>query len=353
MKIRLKNHNEKSGFKIGTKLGLVLLGAIGISLYFISHLLFASDSVWRDVVTSLGGALIGAACVSIILEIHSIQNNYEKVRDCLLLEEPSFISRYNEEEINSILNLAIKRKIELKSKKQLNSELFNHLLDGSNFFLKSYIEHTASLFSNTGFYCRYHRRQINIEPLADESYKINVTVELELQNFTNESIITEQPYKFYYISQRQIDSFFIKNFDADIECNNIEINKKQLVNPKTSRHPFNYCVQFKVPINIEPCGKFHYILEYEYQNYEQSCYITYSLPYITKSFQETYSLIGENAQNYQIHASAYTPYKQQIDSRNLVQRLNEMTLSINSNNWIVPGSGFVAVVRKIIKEKNK
>lgn len=81
-----------------------------------------------------------------------------------------------------------------------------------------------------------------------------MTVELELQNFTNESIITEQPYKFYYISQRQIDSFFIKNFDADIE-----INKKQLVNPKTSRHPFNYCVQFKVPINIEPCGKFHYI----------------------------------------------------------------------------------------------
>lgn len=77
------------------------------------------------------------------------------------------------------------------------------------------------------------------------------------------------------------------------------------------------------------------------------------MPYITKSFQETYSLIGENAQNYQIHASAYTPYKQQIDSRNLVQRLNEMTLSINSNNWIVPGSGFVAVVRKIIEEKNK
>lgn len=288
--------DEKTGFTIGTKTGLILLGMMGVGLYFLSNILFEPNSVWHELVSSFGGSLIGTALLSVILEIHSIQNNYEKVRDCLLLDEPSFISRYNEEEVTQILNLGIKRKIELNSNKQLNPELFNYLLDGSNFFLKSYIEQTAKLFGDNGFYCSYHRRQLNIEPLIDESYKINVTVELELQNFTNEKIVTIQHYKFYYISQKQIDTFSIKTFDADVTNRQIDVEKKELVNPKTSRHPFNYCIQFDVPINIEPRGKFHYILEYEYQNYEQSCYITYSLPYITEAFQETYSLVGINAQ---------------------------------------------------------
>lgn len=129
-----------------------------------------------------------------------------------------------------------------------------------------------------------------------------------------------------------------------------ELNLKTYSNvkPSTARHPFNYFVEFKIPLIMEAGEKTHYILDYEYCNYEQSCFLTYSLPYITKSFQETYSLIGKKSSEYQIHASAYTPYKNSINSRSLVQRLNDTTLSVNSDNWMVPGSGFVSVIRKKI-----
>lgn len=349
--------SDKPGFRIGTAAGLVLLLLFGILLLLISN----ADNVKEKELLSnilffVGQTCIQAAILSVILELHSIQENYQKVRDYLLLEEPSFLERYTEEEVDRIIELGIKQKIRLKARRPLDKTIFDPLLAKNSFLLEPYIEHTANHLGNNGFYCTYHRRQINIFPISNTEYKIYVTVELELQNITAEPVECMQEYKFYYISQKQIDSFRLKSCEIDGKDSPIEpedLKKFDDNRPSTSRHPFNFFVQFSVPLKIEAGKQSHYTLNYEYSNYEQSCYITYSLPFLTKSFQETYSLIGENAYEYQIHASAYTPYKQQIDHRSLVQRLNDVTLSINSNKWIVPGSGFVAVVRKKCGEEGK
>lgn len=349
---RFKKTNDKPGFRINTMVGLIFLFLIGGGLYFVSYKWLGDNTTAREVTIFGGQTLIGAAVVSLLMEMHSVQDNYQKVRDFLLLEEPSFIERYDMQEVDRIIELAIKQKICLYSKKPFSNKLFAQMIDEQKFFLKSYIEYTASLLGEKGFYCSYHRRQININPKLNDHYNINITVEVELQNLTEVRISESQIYRFYFISEKQVTSFRINSLDIDLEkkdLSKLELNKNKDKNPSTSRHPFNDWVEFKVPFTIEPMGQLHYILNYEYDNFEQSCYITYSLPYITRSFQETYSLIGDNAQQYKIHASAYTPYKKQIDSRNLVQRLNDVTLSVNSNKWIVPGSGFVAVVRRKIE----
>lgn len=345
----MKKMRKKSGFRIGTFAGLALLFFIGLGLMIFGYTVCQENSIKEEIFLFLGETFIGAAILSVIMELHSIQDNYKKVRDYLLLEEPSFIERYNEKEVDRIIELGIKQKIRLRSDKNLDEDIFNRLISGKNFFLEPYIEHTANELGKNGFYCNYHRRQINIKPINNEEYIIRITLEIELRNFTKEKISFEQEYKFYYISQKQIDSFSIKYLEIDQKSNLSAANSLRKYTddkPSTSRHPFTYIVEFSIPVLIEAKSHTHYILEYEYKNYEQACYITYSLPYITKSFLETYSLIGENSHEYQLHASAYTPYKKEIDNRNLVQRQNNETLSINSNNWIMPGSGFVAIIRK-------
>lgn len=348
-----KDENRSSGFNIGTTLGLGLMAVAGGGLIAFAYLCFENNieakTVWFEMLRFAGQTLIGTAVLSAVVEMHSIKKNYEKVRDYLLLEEPSFIERYNENEIDKIIDLAIKQKIRLRSHKKLDKENFEWLVAGDKFLLEPYIEYTAEQLGEKGFYCKSHRRQINIEPIEDNHYEIHVTVELELSNFTAEQIEEIQMYKFYYISQKQIDSFKLCSLEidgVDQPVASLELRRYTNEKPSTSRHPFNYFVEFKIPVTMEAGGKAHYILDYEYSNYEQSCFLTYSLPYITRSFQETYSLVGKEAPEYQIHASAYTPYKNSINSRALVQRLNDTTLSINSDNWMVPGSGFVSVIRK-------
>lgn len=351
-----KQDNEVYGFNIGTKFGLALMAVIGIGLIIIGYFCFGTPEVKSNIKYEMllfaGETLIGTAVLTAVVEMHSIKKNYEKVRDYLLLEEPSFIERYGEEEVDKILNLAIKQKVKLKSRKELEINSFNWLMSGKNFLLEPYIEYTAEQLGDKGFYCTSHRRQINITPISNVHYKIHVTVELELSSFITECIKDEQIYKFYYISQKQIDSFrliYLEINGKGESIDNLKLKKYPNTRPSTERHPFNYFVEFAIPIFMNPGEKTHYILDYEYCNYEQSCYITYSLPYITKSFQETYSLVGDHSYEYQIHASAYAPYKNLINSRSLVQRLNETTLSINSDNWMVPGSGFVSVIRKKMK----
>ena len=339
----------KHGFRIGTFSGLFILAIVGIGLIIISYGVVKTEEIPHELCLFLGETFIGTAVLSVLIEIHSIQDNYQKVRDYLLLEEPSFIERYNEEEVDRIIELGIKQKIRLNSEKNIDKLSLDRLTERKNFLLEPYVVQMSEQLGSEGFYCKYHRRQININPISNEEYKIDITIELELQNITNEMIEYEQKYKFYYISKKQIESFKLNSLEINREDRREvleNIKKYSYDRPSTSRHPFDFLVEFSVPLQIEPKSQVHYVLNYEYYNYEQACYITYSLPFITNSFQETYSLIGENAYDYQLHASAYAPYKHKINNRNLVQRLNDVTLSINSNRWIVPGNGFVAIVRK-------
>lgn len=351
MKKGIHKNNMLSGFFISTPIGLIILFLFGIVLIFIgqSSYLKETHSLLKQMVQFFGETFIGAAVLSIIMEIHTIQNVSEQIRDNLLLREPSFIEHYSDEELNKFIQIAIKQKIKLKSNKNINDNLLEKLISEHDFPLMSYIEQTATHIGNLGFYCVYHKRQINISPMLNGQYNINVILEVELQNITEEDIEYNKVHKFFFISQEQIKSFNIKEFTNSTNLvTEIPKVKTKCANqkPSTSQHAFEYYVEFDIPIKIEKKGRIHYILQYEYSNYEQSCYITYALPFVTQAYQETYSLIGEKACDYQLHASAYAPYKKQIERNNLVKRLNEVTLSIDSNKWILPGGGFVAVVRK-------
>ena len=139
--------------------------------------------------------------------------------------------------------------------------------------------------------------------------------------------------------------------EQEVDISVCHLDRKKEERPGTDQHPFNYWVMFQVPLTIPPASKMHYTLKYQYKNYEQSCYITYAMPYITKSYQDIYSLVGKYAYEYQIHSLAYTPYEKTLDSRSMVQRLNALTLSVRWDYWTPPGCGMATVVRKIVQNE--
>lgn len=347
-----KREDFGSNFSVKTKIGLGIIVFLGLIIFYLSyHQYVQSNDILKELLRYGGQTLISAGLVSVILELHTIQNGYIKVRDCLFLEKPSFIERYNENEIDKLIDYAIVRKIQICSNNKNIDENFQQCLIGQDSIIQPFIKYTAQLLGKEGIYCSSHRRQINIDPKHNTEYNINITVEVEFVNFSNQECSFKEEYKFYYISRKQIDSFLLLSLEIDGKnqsLENIKIIRNTDEKKSTSKHPFNYYVSFEIPLTIQANSSVNYTLNYTYSNFEQACYITYSLPHITKSFQETYSLTGECANEYQIHASAYTPYKREIDTRPMVQRRNENTLSINWENWFVPGSGFVAIVRKKI-----
>lgn len=64
----------------------------------------------QEFIRFLGETLISAEIISLIMSIHTIQETHQKVRDNLLLDDPSFIERYTEEETNRLLRYSTQQK---------------------------------------------------------------------------------------------------------------------------------------------------------------------------------------------------------------------------------------------------
>lgn len=62
------------------------------------------------------------------------------------------------------------------------------MVDGEHFLIRPYIEQTVLELGRNRFYCESHRRQINVEPIPNTEYRIEITVEVELKNLTDEEI---------------------------------------------------------------------------------------------------------------------------------------------------------------------
>lgn len=354
-KKRRENRGETSdGFWLSTPEGLLVLGIGGSLILIWGFGIREAHPFIGEIVVFVGETCLGAALLSVILERHTMKDYYRKVRDDLMLNAPSFVERYTEKEVDGLIEVAFRRKLRLNLGGKENPEVFRRLVDGNHFLIRPYIEQTVLELGRNRFYCENHRRQINIEPISNTEYRIEITVEAELKNLTDEEIRDEQHYRFCYISQEQIDSFELCALNIDeqeVDISVCHLNRKKEERPGTDQHPFNYWVMFQVPLTIPPASKMHYTLKYQYKNYEQSCYITYAMPYITKSYQDIYSLVGKNAHEYQIHSLAYTPYEKTLDSRSMVQRLNALTLSVRWDHWTPPGCGMATVVRKIVQNE--
>lgn len=315
-KKRRGNRKEKSdGFWLSTPEGLLALGIGGSLILILGFGIREVYPLTGEIIVFVGETCLGSALLSVILERHTMNDYYHKVRDDLLLNDPSFVERYTEKEVDDLIEVAFRRKLRLNLGGKENPEVFRWLVDGEHFLIRPYIEQTVLELGRNRFYCESHRRQINIE---------------------------------------SIDSFELCALNIDeqeVDISVCHLDRKKEERPGTDQHPFNYWVMFQVPLTIPPASKMHYTLKYQYKNYEQSCYITYAMPYITKNYQDIYSLVGKHAYEYQIHSLAYTPYEKTLDSRSMVQRLNALTLSVRWDHWTPPGCGMATVVRKIVQNE--
>lgn len=353
------------GFFIGTRGGLFLITALGLLIYLMSYtcdnlLLGLSTAIgikegstWVSDIQSfirfLGETFISAGIISLIMTIHTINETHQQVRDNLLLDDPSFIERYSDAEINKLLGYSIRQKLLHNMGARPNSELAVFVEHFPEIF-SPIVEYSINRLGGLKFYCKSHYRNIKVTPIRDNEYNIEITFDVLLSNLTKEKISYKYPYRFIYISQQQINSFKVVSLklnDTDVDPSIVNLQKIVEDQPATQGRPFNHIISFEIPINILADGQCHFILKYEYKNYTYGCLITYSLPFVTQKYQEVYSLVGTNAKKYHLQVVAYSPFtRNHCSNQDLVQKDNEQTYSINASNWGLPGTGFVAVVRK-------
>ena len=206
-KKRRGNRREASdGFWLSTPQGLLALGVGGALVLIFGFEIREAYPFFGEIVVFVGETCLGAL-LSVILERHTMKDYYRKVRDDLMLNAPSFVERYTEKEVDGLIEVAFRRKLRLHLGGKENPEVFRRLVDGEHFLIRPYIDQTVLELGKNRFYCESHRRQINIEPISNTEYRIEITVEVELKNLTDEEIRDEQHYRFCYISQDQIDSF--------------------------------------------------------------------------------------------------------------------------------------------------
>lgn len=115
-----------------------------------------------------------------------MKDYYRKVYDDLLLNDPFFVERYSEKEADGLIDVASKRKLRLNLDRRENPEVFWRLVDRGHFLICPYIEQTVQELGRNRFYCESHRGQINIEPISNTEYQLEITVEMDLKNLTDE-----------------------------------------------------------------------------------------------------------------------------------------------------------------------
>ena len=359
----LNRSTMKMGFIIDTKIGLWLITVLGIILYF-----FTSDTallwvtkfiaieeipIWIKTVQSfvhfLGETFIGAGIISIIISIHTINETQQKVRDNLLLNDPSFIERYTDEETNKLLRYSIQQKFLLNTDAQRDDVLDAFAKDLPEVFFPVF-QHTIDQFGKYNFCCERHYRNIRISPIQGNEYDIDITLDMLLYNFSQEDVQYDYWFELKFMSERQTDSFVLESLkinDKD-ETDSIEDLQKIIEpQPATQSRPFNHFLSFKIPLFIRAKDRCRCVLNYKYKSYYNGCLMTYSLPFAVRQYREVYSLVGPNADGYHLKVLAFSPFtKNHSNNQDLVQKDNNQTYSINVDDWSLPGTGFAAVVRK-------
>ena len=169
-KHRGNREEDSDGFRLSTPEGLLIFGVAGLLLMFISFGFSDDNAFIRQIIAFIGETCLGAAILSIILERHTMNDYYHKVRDDLLLYDPSFVERYSEKEADDLIEVTFTRKLRLNLDGKENPEVFRRLVDGEHFLIRPYIEQTVQKLGRNRFYCESHRRQINIEPISNTEY---------------------------------------------------------------------------------------------------------------------------------------------------------------------------------------
>ena len=111
-KKRRGNRKEKSdGFWLSTPEGLLALGIGGSLILILGFGIREVYPLTGEIIVFVGETCLGSALLSVILERHTMNDYYHKVRDDLLLNDPSFVERYTEKEVDDLIEVAFRRKM--------------------------------------------------------------------------------------------------------------------------------------------------------------------------------------------------------------------------------------------------
>lgn len=112
-KCRGNREETSDGFWLSTPEELLALGIGGLLVLIFGFGIWEIYPFFSEITVFVGEMCLGAALLSVILERHTMNDYYHKVRDDLLLKDPSFVERYTEKEVDDLIEVAFRRKLRL------------------------------------------------------------------------------------------------------------------------------------------------------------------------------------------------------------------------------------------------
>lgn len=366
--------DKDTSFSFSSKFVACTLGIVGIICIVISLCWDTeADTISRvlkvgdELLSAVGQTLAGSCAISLLLELSTLKSdNAESVKKgCIKVVDTLYGA-------NSGYLTGLSTDINIQSRMQLVASMLNQEPDGYQFDVDYLKKSALHKFENCimdslliGIIADEVERKIHITPISSSAstvYRIKISEYHKLILLNDDACSHLRDHRFRFISKKQNESFHLQkmivngidykdSLDDYVEKSD-SLNKTD-VNAVGNR-VFDYLTTVHLPKQPKSLRTLEYKIEYVYENYERGTYLTSSLNYPTYNIKETYSLIGENIDNYIIHGFSHFPYhsnykkKMNIDRKKIYAgRSSSSVIHIEIvNDWQLPGSGSSVVVRE-------
>lgn len=340
MRRKIKQNNTgflSSIFKIPLWAFVIIMVVIAIILILVS---IDKNGYWYQVANVLGTTLLATAVVSIVLEYSSIKSTVNAAIKNML-EGDINLDSFSDNSLNRFgKKVAIQRsKLDIKEDD----------LDRSIYTLESQL---LGLLDNT--YYEYHNSTIYLNPDKDKNV-IHKKVKMDyliMNKYENENYIDHEFLVFNNPDDKNGD-----NWKENISINNFRINDTDLTNEAKSylriekippkEHKY-YQSKISFYRKLQDCKKHKVKLEFEYDIPITDNIQAFKVVKPAKRLEHTFIMTNEeNAEKLGFSANAFTSFYCSEGEKFKIEAMNDTDVKIRFEDWIIPGAGYVVIIKKI------
>lgn len=321
----------------------VICIAIGLLLVAVS--LINGDQIWKEgiakFISAVGTTLASAGMVSIFVEISTIKGIVaDALKNVLRCEFP--LESYSNDFLKTLTNNIAAQRLKV-DEEDVEHSIYNAMEE-------------RLLKAAEGLYYDYHNSTVYIYPTEkDGVFRKKVRLDYCIMNkYANPNKIFHQ-FSLYKIKDNmseqekknnfKVNEFFINDTNLLDECEKYK-RIDNIPNNENSTYQYNVCFERA----LQACKKHRVKLEFEYNVPITDLTQVFKITLPCKRLKHTLIMEDEvGGSKWGLQASAFTSFFCSSDDKDSgfeVEHKNDKVTTINFDNWIIPGAGYVAYFSK-------
>lgn len=347
---------ERIEFAVSAKFFAPIILIIGVSFYILVQYILNTQlemgnefKMFLEVVKLLAGTLISTGLISLFLNISSVKQSMENTiirtyREFMgnILKANFDLDGYDKEVLEKL-----KSRIVLHNSK--NSVLDATMLENSIYSLEKMLVNFTK-----GLYIEYHERTTIITPdEGKQVFKKKVMTKYKVVNLFELPNKVEFEFSLMEGTDTSKENFYFSNFIINSTDLSKEIDKCVSVetSSEANYNTYKYKVMFCRPLS--KCKEHIVKITFEYEVPMFDLTHTYRVSTPCKKLNHNIILDGKEASDWEIIVSGFAPgINDNIEEGKnyIVSLLTSSNAQVNFNDWILPGEGYVIILKKIDKK---